>query len=61
METHQEKSSEVIIPILQNVKLHFGTVRISVLKSMIKHPNQSAGDFAPSWSEDVDSLSAHLF
>ena len=37
LETHQEKSSEVIIPVLEHV--HFGTGRVSVLKSMIKHPH----------------------
>ena len=39
METHQEKSFEVIMSLSEHVKLHFGTVRISVLKIMIKHPN----------------------
>ena len=40
MKTHQDKSSEVIIPVLRHVKLHFGTGRVSVLKkSMIKDPN----------------------
>ena len=36
MKTHHEKSSEVIIPVIGHVKLHFGTGRVSVLKSMIK-------------------------
>ena len=33
---HREKSSEVFIPILQHVKLHFGSGRVAVLKIMIK-------------------------
>ncbi len=32
LETHQEKSSEVIIPVLERSKLHFGSGRVSVLK-----------------------------
>ena len=36
METHQQKSSEVIIPVLQHVNLHFGTALVSVRESMIK-------------------------
>ena len=36
METHQEKSFEVIIPLLEHSKLHFGSGRVSVLKIMIK-------------------------
>ena len=39
LETHQEKSSEVIIPVLEHAKLHFGTGRDSVREIMIKHPN----------------------
>ena len=39
LKTHQEKSSDVIIPVLEHVRLHFGTGRVSVLKSMIRHPN----------------------
>ncbi len=39
LETHQEKSSEVIIPVLEHAKLHFGTCRDSVREIMIKHPN----------------------
>ena len=38
LETHQEKSSEVIIPVLEHVRLHFGTGHVSVLKIM-KDPN----------------------
>ena len=34
-ETHNEKSSEVVIPVLQHVKLHFSNGRVSVLKIMI--------------------------
>ena len=33
------KSSEVIIPVLEHIKLHFGTGRVSVLEIMINHPN----------------------
>ena len=33
---HQEKSSEVIIPVLEHGKLHVGRGRFSVLKIMIK-------------------------
>ena len=36
METHQQKLSEVIIPVLEHGVLHFGSVRLSVLKIMIK-------------------------
>ena len=36
LETHQEKSSEVIIPVLEHGKLHFGSARVSVLNIMIK-------------------------
>ena len=36
LETHHEKSSEVFIPVLQHVKLHFGSGRISVLTIMIQ-------------------------
>ena len=36
LETHHEKSSEVFIPVLQHVKLHFGSGSVSVLKIMIK-------------------------
>ena len=36
METHQQKSSEVIINVLEHAKLHFGSGRVSVLKIMIK-------------------------
>ena len=36
---HQEKSSEVIFPVLEHAKLHFGTGRDSVREIMIKHPN----------------------
>ena len=39
LETHQEKSSEVIIPVLEHAKLHVGTGRDSVREIMIKHPN----------------------
>ena len=39
LETHQEKSSEVIIPVVEHAKLHFGTGRDSVREIMIKHPN----------------------
>ena len=37
MKTHQEKSSEVIIPLLEHGKLRFGTGRVSMLNIMI-HP-----------------------
>ena len=36
LETRQEKSSEVIIPVLEHGKLHFGSGRVSVLNIMIK-------------------------
>ena len=36
METHLQKSSEVIIPVLEHGRLHFGSGRFSVLKFMIK-------------------------
>ena len=39
LEMHHEKSSEVIIPVLEHAKLHFGTGRDSVREIMIKHPN----------------------
>ena len=39
LETHQEKSSEVIIPVLEHAKLHFGTGRDSVREIIITHPN----------------------
>ena len=39
LETHQEKSSEVIIPVLEHAELHFGTGRDSVREIMIKHPH----------------------
>ena len=38
-ETHQEKSCEVIIPVLEHAKLNYGTGRDSVREIMIKHPN----------------------
>ena len=34
LETRQEKSSEVIIPVLEHVNLHFGSGRVSVLNIM---------------------------
>ncbi len=37
LETHHEKSSEVIIPVLEHVKLHIGSGRVSVFKLMIKN------------------------
>ena len=36
LETRQEKSFEVIIPVLEHDKLHFGSGRVSVLNIMIK-------------------------
>ena len=36
LETRQEKSSEVIIPVLEHVNLHFGSGRVSVLNIMIE-------------------------
>ena len=36
METHQQKSSEVIIPVLEQGKLHFASGRVSELNIMIK-------------------------
>ena len=39
LETHPEKSSEVIIPVLEHAKLHVGTGRDSVREIMIKHPD----------------------
>ena len=36
MEMHQEKSFEVIIPVLEHGKLHFSSGCVSVLKIMIK-------------------------
>ena len=36
METHQQNSSEVIIPVLEHAKIHVGSGRVSVLKIMIK-------------------------
>ena len=36
LETRQEKSSEVIIPVLEHGKLHVVGCRVSVLKIMIK-------------------------
>ena len=36
LETRREKSSEVIIPVLEHDKLHFGSGRVSVLNIMIK-------------------------
>ena len=39
LETHQKKSSEVIIPVLEHGMLTFGTNRDSVSEIMIKHPN----------------------
>ena len=38
-ETHQEKSSEVIIPVLEHAYLHFGSGRESVLEIVIKYAN----------------------
>ena len=35
METHQQKSSEVIIPVLEHGQLHFGSGRVSELNIMI--------------------------
>ncbi len=36
LETRQEKSSEVIFPVLEHGKLHFGSGRNSVLNIMIE-------------------------
>ena len=36
METYQKKSSEVIVPLLEHGKLHFGSGRDSELNNMIK-------------------------
>ena len=36
LETRQEKSFEVSIPVLEHDKLHFGSGRVSVLNIMIK-------------------------
>ena len=35
LETRQEKSSEVIFPVLEHGKLHLGSGRVSVLNIMI--------------------------
>ena len=35
MEMQQQKSSQVIIPVLEHVKLHFGSGRVSELNIMI--------------------------
>ena len=35
METHQQKSYEVIIPLLEHGQLHFGSGRVSELNIMI--------------------------
>ncbi len=43
MKTHQEKSSEVIIPVLEHGKLHVGSGRVSMLKIMIKIIGPSLG------------------
>ena len=66
LETHQEKSSEVIIPVLEHAKLTSGTGRDSVREIMIKTPICLIKTSLPGslhrreWSADVDSLSAHL-
>ena len=39
LETHQEKSSDLIIPAIVIPNLHFGTGRDSVHEIMIKDPN----------------------
>ena len=36
METELQQSSEVIIPVLEHDRLHFGSGRVSVLKIMIE-------------------------
>ena len=51
METHQQKSSEVIIPLLEHGQLHFGSGRVSELNIIITLHHRG-------WSYDVDSLSA---
>ena len=48
METHLQKSSEVIIPVLEHGRLHFGSGRFSVLKIMIK----IAISHRPHWSHN---------
>ena len=35
METHQQKTSELIIPVLEHGQLHFGSGRVSELNIMI--------------------------
>ena len=66
LETHQEKSSEVIIPVLEHAMLTSGTARDSVREIMIKTPiylikTSLLGSLhRREWSADVDSLSAHL-
>ena len=51
METHQQKSSEVIIPVLEHGQLHFGSGRVSELNIMITiaiSPRASLWPYAPS-------------
>ena len=55
-ETHQEKSSELIIPVLQHVMLKFCTGRVSVLRIMIKiaiTPRGLIRALTPVWNENA--------
>ena len=50
METNQQKSSEVIVPVLEHGKLHFGSGRDSELNNMIKiaiNPRASLEPYNP--------------
>ena len=67
LETHQEKSSEVIIPVTEHVRIHLDTGRVAVLKIMIiKSPISLINTSLlgtlhhRGWSEVVDSLSPHF-
>ena len=55
METHQEKSSEVIIPVLEHGKLHFGSGRVSVLKIMIKIAISTGASLGPLTPSEIET------
>ena len=63
LETRQEKSSEVSIPVLEHGKLHFGSGRVSVLNIMIKiaiSPGASLGTYPPSEMETHQDTSSEV-
>ena len=64
METHKQKSSEVIIPVLEHGQLHFGSGRVSELNIMITiaiSPRASLGPSNPVCFGNAPKKSSEVF